>query len=229
MKVLFAICLLSFTSISQTYVDFPDTSIISTGVPTFMDLDINSDGVLDVRFSAASFGTSFGGQSYTSVEGLDSNQVLNHFSDTIYAQQLEAFATFGPSSDFYSTQGYFLSSSWSNGPISHNGYWSNYTYPLKYCAVKFYANSEWNYAWILTRIENGIVHAKITIYELGYFNDSLYAGEGSPHASIDEIVPVEKTRVKVIDIMGRETEDKANTTVLYIYSDGSVEKVHRME
>jgi len=33
--------------------------------------------------------------------------------------------------------------------------------------------------------------------------------------------------VKVVDLMGRETEDKPNTLLIYIYSDGTAEKVFR--
>lgn len=230
MKVLIVtICLLSFHTYSQTYIDIPDTSVYSNGLPSFIDIDINSDGILDVRFFAATFGTSFGGQTATSVEGLDSNKVLNHLSDTIYAQQLEPFELFGPSSTLYQHQGYFLVSSWSNSPITHNGYWTNFTFPLKYCGIKFYANNEWNYAWILMRTENGAVHAKITLYELGYSNNEIYAGEGSPNVSIGELAPTEKKLLKIVDIMGRDVDPKPNTLLLYIYSDGSTEKVFSVE
>ncbi|MCB9335866.1 MAG: hypothetical protein H6586_06940 [Flavobacteriales bacterium] len=40
---------------------------------------------------------------------------------------------------------------------------------------------------------------------------------------------VEKELLKVVDLMGRETEDKPNTLLIYIYSDGTTEKVFRAE
>lgn len=35
--------------------------------------------------------------------------------------------------------------------------------------------------------------------------------------------------VKIVDLIGRETYDKPNTTLIYIYSDGTTQKVYRME
>ncbi|MDX2360972.1 MAG: hypothetical protein QNK23_09210 [Crocinitomicaceae bacterium] len=35
--------------------------------------------------------------------------------------------------------------------------------------------------------------------------------------------------IKIIDTLGRETEDKPNTLLIYIYSDGTIEKVFRVE
>lgn len=39
----------------------------------------------------------------------------------------------------------------------------------------------------------------------------------------------EKKLIKVTDLLGRETRDKPNTPLIYIYSDGTTEKVYRME
>jgi len=38
-----------------------------------------------------------------------------------------------------------------------------------------------------------------------------------------------KELIKIVDLTGRETEDKPNTILIYIYSDGTAEKVYRME
>jgi hypothetical protein len=38
-----------------------------------------------------------------------------------------------------------------------------------------------------------------------------------------------KERIKVIDLMGRETKPVPNTTLIYIYSDGSMERVFNSE
>ena len=35
--------------------------------------------------------------------------------------------------------------------------------------------------------------------------------------------------IKIIDLMGRETIEKPNTILIYVYSDGSTEKVYRVE
>lgn len=39
----------------------------------------------------------------------------------------------------------------------------------------------------------------------------------------------DKQLTKIVDIMGRETEEKPNTILIYIYSDGSSEKVFKVE
>lgn len=45
----------------------------------------------------------------------------------------------------------------------------------------------------------------------------------------NELLFDEKIPVKIVDLMGRETEYKPNTTLIYVYSDGTVEKVFKME
>ena len=46
---------------------------------------------------------------------------------------------------------------------------------------------------------------------------------------IDEVFNTTKELIKIVDLMGRETEDKPNTMLIYIYSDGTTEKVYRIE
>lgn len=51
----------------------------------------------------------------------------------------------------------------------------------------------------------------------------------SNNVGISEILPNAKKVVKITDLFGRETEDIPNTILIYIYSDGTTEKVYRME
>ena len=46
---------------------------------------------------------------------------------------------------------------------------------------------------------------------------------------IDEVLHSEKELVMIIDFMGRETEFKPNTPLIFIYSDGSRERVMKLE
>lgn len=48
-------------------------------------------------------------------------------------------------------------------------------------------------------------------------------------ASVIEINDNSKYLIQIIDLMGRETEFKPNTPLIYIYSDGTTEKVYRMD
>jgi hypothetical protein len=65
--------------------------------------------------------------------------------------------------------------------------------------------------------------------------DYNYAGGSSwivklgPVSAIEELVMGERTLVKILNILGQETEVKDNCTLIYVYSDGSIEKVCRME
>jgi hypothetical protein len=46
---------------------------------------------------------------------------------------------------------------------------------------------------------------------------------------IEELSGKERELVNIVDIMGRETEDKPNTLLIYVYNDGTTEKVFRIE
>jgi len=46
---------------------------------------------------------------------------------------------------------------------------------------------------------------------------------------LNELINHDKALVKIIDVEGRETEDKPNTLLFYIYSDGTTKKVFRIE
>lgn len=50
-----------------------------------------------------------------------------------------------------------------------------------------------------------------------------------PPIGIEELNSASKDIIKITDLMGRQTADKPNTTLIYIYSDGTTEKVYRME
>ena len=46
---------------------------------------------------------------------------------------------------------------------------------------------------------------------------------------INEIDPAGKTLITITDLMGRRTLDQPNTLLIYIYSDGSTEKMFSIE
>ena len=46
---------------------------------------------------------------------------------------------------------------------------------------------------------------------------------------IEEIPLSKKELLRIVDIAGRETNDKPNTTLIYVYSDGTTEKVFRVK
>lgn len=58
--------------------------------------------------------------------------------------------------------------------------------------------------------------------------DSLY-NETNPYLSVPELVQSEKELVKIVNLLGQETEYKPNTVMIYIYSDGTSERVFKLE
>ena len=50
-----------------------------------------------------------------------------------------------------------------------------------------------------------------------------------PDATFEELLTGDKELLKICNLLGQETEDKPNTSLLYVYSDGSIEKVYRIE
>ena len=51
----------------------------------------------------------------------------------------------------------------------------------------------------------------------------------NPVLDLMELSTSDKKLIQICDIMGRDSEDQPNTTLIYIYSDGTTEKVYRME
>ena len=49
------------------------------------------------------------------------------------------------------------------------------------------------------------------------------------YTGLNELNNTPKQLLKIVDLMGRETEYKPNTVLIYVYDDGSTEKVFKME
>ncbi len=49
------------------------------------------------------------------------------------------------------------------------------------------------------------------------------------YTGLGELIQSEKELIKIIDVMGRETEFKPNTPLIFIYSDGTIERVMKLE
>jgi len=47
--------------------------------------------------------------------------------------------------------------------------------------------------------------------------------------SLTELNNTPKQLLKIVDLMGRETPYKANTVLIYMYSDGTTERVFKLE
>lgn len=63
-----------------------------------------------------------------------------------------------------------------------------------------------------------------------YSNPTSYLSRFNPSLGVFEHdLNQKKEVVKIVDLMGRETEFKPNTALIYIYNDGTTEKVFRIE
>lgn len=61
-------------------------------------------------------------------------------------------------------------------------------------------------------------------------DQSVHSGPDScMYVGVQELSNPNKILVRIVDALGRETEDMPNTTLIFIYSDGTREKVYRME
>jgi hypothetical protein len=61
--------------------------------------------------------------------------------------------------------------------------------------------------------------------DLNVPNDSYCKTFFLGYIGIEEMQPNSKTRIKITDLMGRETEYKPNSVLIYHYSDGSIQKI----
>jgi len=78
---------------------------------------------------------------------------------------------------------------------------------------------------------NNIIESDGTELYVGTYGGGVFRSSGmNLTSSLDEVKPNENLHLlRIVDIMGRETNDKPNTLLIYIYSDGTTEKVFRVE
>lgn len=82
-------------------------------------------------------------------------------------------------------------------------------------------------------IANPSASGNVGTYGAYYFIDDIrvemYSDTTHPEVGILELSATEKTLIKIVDFMGRETAFTPNTALIYIYSDGTRERVMKME
>jgi len=75
-----------------------------------------------------------------------------------------------------------------------------------------------------------LIYVRIFNNEHIFINDetgSLYSSQDN--SGVDELSNTNKTLVKILDMMGRETTFKPNIPLIYVYDDGSTERVFSVE
>lgn len=66
-------------------------------------------------------------------------------------------------------------------------------------------------------------------YQVDFNTFNSFSGTCSLHLGIDEISSPEKKLVKIVNLMGQEVMDNPNDILIYVYDDGSTEKIVRIE
>ena len=76
-----------------------------------------------------------------------------------------------------------------------------------------------------------IYHLTIAIADAGdgSWDSGIFLEQNSLSASIQSLPNITKNLIKIIDLMGRETSFKPNTPLIYVYDDGTTEKVFSVE
>lgn len=97
-------------------------------------------------------------------------------------------------------------------------YWSSNTFPTTS------ESAEINLSYL-----NTIVQTDTSSNRFGY---SIRCIKGIEQSSILGLIELNETPpelIKIIDLMGRESENRPNTVLIYIYSDGSTKKVFKVD
>jgi hypothetical protein len=144
------------------------------------------------------------------------NNQWSIFSDQLYLADVIGFEVFN--SELYM-----------HGRTSTTG-------PTGYSNVAVWDGTTWNHVGTgLNKDVTDMIVYNGELYACGWFDQTNY---GSYHnymakltdvASIQEVSFNKKEIIRVLDVMGRETVSTPNTVLIYVYSDGSTEKVFRVE
>jgi len=85
-----------------------------------------------------------------------------------------------------------------------------------------------SYDTIITCINYANVASWYTCCVTWIWNGSFWAKIGSA-TSIEEINSTDKKLIKIVDILGRDTDYKSNELLFYIYNDGTIEKKYNIK
>ena len=99
--------------------------------------------------------------------------------------------------------------------IDISGYWWSST------------ESNTNNAWLRSLYHNNSFVVRTFRFKTDGFSVRCIKGEGP--LEVIELIPTKKELVKILDLLGKEVEFKRNTVLIYVYSDGTTERVFKTE
>lgn len=219
------------------YFDFVPDSVLSAvgGGTQSMTLDINADNTDDVLIETIYLDQGqWGYYRKAKITSLNGAEVSLGQTDTCFANNpptlvvsIEKNAMAMDSLDVID-----ISHNWFDSTLYLNFDWYSASTPngaghgcqggefysiYRYAGIRVFNQSDTLYGWIKLRYSG--LNIEVDSYACNVNN-----------VGINELTTdSEKHLLKITDLMGRETEDVPNTPLIYIYSDGTTEKVFKVE
>ena len=229
---------------NEFYYDFVPNHLLLVPDPVNFDgdslyIDMNNDGIDDVWIQL--YTHDGGNWSYTRfarVSPLGNTQIAGGVVDTCFANcpPPDFVNTKILVAAFDSTELINANTNWTNssGELTFNewnatvpntcGYTctgGDFGFDFRYIGIRVFAASDTLYGWI---------KARRYLTTPGENNLSIDAYACNAYVvGLEEHTPTDRYLLKTFDVLGRETEDRPNMLLIRLYSDGSTEKVVRIE
>lgn len=202
-------------------------------------LDVNNDGIQDIILDVSNQdGGNWSNYKHAEIIPLNNCEVSFGTTDTCFATcpppdyvSLEAIARAYDSLDLIDSSGIWIDSSsylsfarWNAtvpnvcGHMCDGGYFQS-TY--RYVGVRVFPAGDTLYGWVKLRVF-GVILGDYNLAIDSYACNEYILG-------LDELNLPDKTLVKIVDVLGRETENKPNTLLIFQYADGTSRRVYRVE
>lgn len=177
--------------------------------------DIDSDGTTDIKFVQNGSGPD------NKFWGIGINKVLSDLNDLAYDCTDD---TISAMSIYWQNYSYL----WKPNNEQFDIGIGNHKQGIRVAAINP-ATEDWafKYGYIdytMLQTRDVIIHGW---YYNDTFNEDIIVGE-EPTVEINELTTT-KHLIQILDMMGRETSFKPNTPLIYVYDDGSTEKVFSVE
>ena len=182
--------------------------------------DLNSDGFEDLAFYQTASGPWNRFQGTVSPVGANKVQVNNSLDENSVDCTND---TVGAFTSYWNDKSYL----WRSSPQFDIGV-GNHKQAIRIIATNP-ANDQAGYLYgyvdyTMLETRDIIIHGW---YYESSFNQEIIVGE-QPSIGITELT-TSKNLIQILDLMGRETSFKPNTPLIYVYDDGSTEKVFSVE
>ncbi len=254
--VLITLLLVTFSSFSQNiiagqfdaneyYFDFnPDYVLAAPGTSSdstdSLSIDLNNDGTNDIRLAVINQnGGNWYNKKYTEIIPLNNNQIVLGKIDTCFAncappdyvsfeaitQAYDSLALIDYSANWIDSSSHLAFFKQESNIPNACGYACSgglFDASFKYLGVRVLTGSDTLYRWVKLKFE--VLNSIDYTLTVESFACNQYQTSG-----LMELEKANKKLVQIVDLLGREVYDESNNVLIYIYSDGTTEKVVRIE